>query len=116
MASTSALEEPTVGATSSTVPDSTPASTSVSAGPDNSPTTTVAPEEPAGNEAEPTTTRVEASTTQAPTTTTQSETVVAISDDVPDYDMIDVYTGDTVNLRTVVKGDKPLLFWFWSPL
>lgn len=37
-------------------------------------------------------------------------------EDVLDYDMFDVHSGATVNLRTVVKGDKPLLFWFWSPL
>ncbi|MYH54880.1 MAG: hypothetical protein F4135_01740 [Acidimicrobiia bacterium] len=66
------------------------------------------------------------STTTTPppptTTTTTTEPVVlttapiVVSSDVPDYDMIDVHTGETVNLRSVVKGDKPLLFWFWSPL
>ena len=123
-----APEEPTGGTTSSPVPDSTPASTGEGSSPGTSPTTSVLPEEPAGEVAEPTTSQAEATTTtttqvpatttttQPQTTTTQAPTVVAISDDVPDYDMIDVHTGTTVNLRTVVKGDKPLLFWFWSPL
>ena len=29
--------------------------------------------------------------------------------------MIDVHTGETVNLRSVVNGETPLLFWLWSP-
>ena len=40
---------------------------------------------------------------------------VAISDDVPDTDLTDLSTGDTVNLRSFVTGDKPLLLWFFSP-
>jgi len=24
-------------------------------------------------------------------------------------------TGELVSLRSVVKGEKPLMFWFWSP-
>ena len=35
--------------------------------------------------------------------------------DVPDIDMIDVSTGATVNLRSMVDNTKPLLFWFWAP-
>ena len=38
-----------------------------------------------------------------------------ISDDVPDIEMFDAATGALVSLRSVVKGDKPLMFWFWSP-
>ena len=40
---------------------------------------------------------------------------VAISDDVPDVDLVDISTGETVNLRSFVTGDKPLLLWFLSP-
>ena len=29
--------------------------------------------------------------------------------------MVDVHTGETVNLQAVVTGDTPLLFWFWAP-
>ena len=29
--------------------------------------------------------------------------------------MIDVRTGETVNLRDFVDGSTPLLFWFWAP-
>ena len=49
------------------------------------------------------------------TTTTEAPTALEISDDVPDIAMFDAATGATVNLRSVVKGEKPLLFWFWSP-
>ncbi len=35
--------------------------------------------------------------------------------DVPGIDMIDVSTGATVNLRSLVDNTKPLLFWFWVP-
>ena len=35
--------------------------------------------------------------------------------DVPDLDMVDVHTGETVNLQTLVTGQTPLLFWFWAP-
>ena len=35
--------------------------------------------------------------------------------DVPDLDMIDVHTGEAVNLQAVVTGETPLLFWFWAP-
>ncbi len=40
---------------------------------------------------------------------------VSISADVPDFDMVDVHSGETVNLRSVVTGETPLLFWLWSP-
>ena len=40
---------------------------------------------------------------------------VTISDDVPDVDLVDISTGETVNLRSFVTGDKPLLLWFLSP-
>ncbi len=40
---------------------------------------------------------------------------VTISDDVPDVDLVDISTGETVNFRSFVTGDKPLLLWFLSP-
>ena len=40
---------------------------------------------------------------------------VQVSDDVLDFDMTDVHTGETVNIRSVVNGETPLLFWLWSP-
>ena len=40
---------------------------------------------------------------------------VTISDDVPDVDLVDISTGETVKLRSFVTGDKPLLLWFLSP-
>ena len=39
---------------------------------------------------------------------------VELSDDVPDTDLVDVSTGDTVNLRSVFDGDKPVMLWFWA--
>ena len=39
---------------------------------------------------------------------------VQISDDVPDADLTDMTTGDTVNLRSVFTGDKAVMFWFWA--
>ena len=41
---------------------------------------------------------------------------LTISPDVPDIEMIDLSSGSTVSLRSVVSGATPLLFWFWSPL
>ena len=46
--------------------------------------------------------------------TTEPEPVT-VSDDVPDVDLTDMATGDTVQLRSFVTGDKPLLLWFFSP-
>ena len=40
---------------------------------------------------------------------------VQVSEDVLDFNMIDVRTGETVNIRSVVNGETPLLFWLWSP-
>ena len=57
------------------------------------------------------------SVTTTATTSAASETTTPfqISDDVPDLEMFDVATGARVSLRSVVKGEKPLMFWFWSP-
>ncbi|MCY4103965.1 MAG: hypothetical protein OXG55_12020 [bacterium] len=41
--------------------------------------------------------------------------VVQVSEDVLDFDMVDVSTGETANIRSVVTGRTPLLFWLWSP-
>ena len=38
-----------------------------------------------------------------------------VSDDVLDAELTDISTGATVNLRSLVNGEKPLLFWFWAP-
>ena len=100
----------------------TPTSTTAAAVPEpsTSVTTTTAPPEPTTTTTPPTTTTEAPTTTLPPTTTTEPADItpgpIVVSADVPDYDMIDVHTGETVNLRSVVKGDKPLLFWFWSPL
>ena len=41
--------------------------------------------------------------------------VVQVSEDVLDFDMVDVHSGETANIRSVVTGRTPLLFWLWSP-
>ena len=46
---------------------------------------------------------------------TPDSTTFQISDDVPDRDLVDVTTGEAVNLRSLVTGEQPLLLWFWSP-
>lgn len=37
-----------------------------------------------------------------------------LSSDVPDVELLDVSTGDTVNFRSVFDGDKPVMLWFWA--
>jgi len=41
--------------------------------------------------------------------------VVQVSADVLDFDMVDVHSGEAANIRSVVTGRTPLLFWLWSP-
>ena len=41
--------------------------------------------------------------------------MVQVSEDVLDFDMVDVHSGETANIRSVVTGETPLLFWLWSP-
>ncbi|MCY4369580.1 MAG: S-layer homology domain-containing protein [bacterium] len=40
---------------------------------------------------------------------------IVISDDLPNMDLTDLSTGESVNLHSFVTGDKALLLWFWSP-
>ena len=80
-------------------------------------TTTPATTTAAAPDATAATTTTEAPTTTAavPATTTTRARSIEISDDVPDIEMFDAATGELVSLRSVVKGQKPLMFWFWSP-
>lgn len=34
---------------------------------------------------------------------------------IPDVEVIDVRTGQTVSLQSFAPNDTPLLFWFWAP-
>ena len=61
-----------------------------------------------------TTTETPTTTAAVPATTTGARPI-DISDDVPDIEMFDAASGELVSLRSVVKGEKPLMFWFWSP-
>ena len=46
---------------------------------------------------------------------TQTEAAPAASDDVPAVEMINIATGEPVNLRALFPADTPQLFWFWAP-
>ena len=72
-------------------------------------TTDTEPPDAAGGTEEP---AVDEETTGGPE---EQPGAVQVSEDVPDFDMIDVRTGETVNIRSVVNGETPLLFWLWSP-
>jgi hypothetical protein len=34
---------------------------------------------------------------------------------VPDATVTDLDSGQDVNLRTLIPGERPILFWFYSP-
>lgn len=44
----------------------------------------------------------------------RQEQMTRISDDVPDVDLTDLATGESVNLRSLLTGDKAVLLWFWA--
>ena len=44
----------------------------------------------------------------------RQEQMTRISDDVPDVDLTDLATGESVNLRSLMTGDKAVLLWFWA--
>lgn len=39
---------------------------------------------------------------------------VGISDDVPDVTLTDLASGQRVNLRSLIPGDRAVLLWFWA--
>ncbi|MDH3754469.1 MAG: hypothetical protein OEU32_11420 [Acidimicrobiia bacterium] len=39
----------------------------------------------------------------------------AAPSDLPDVDVIDLATGDTVNLTSFAPSDRPIVLWFWAP-
>ena len=60
-----------------------------------------------------------ASASAAPSASNEAEvadlSAAPIATDLPAIDTIDVRTGDTVNLQSLVPSEKPLLLWFWAP-
>ena len=68
-------------------------------------------------QADPPQTVLEVAATQpiAPIDLSDGSSPDHVSGDVLDFDMIDASTGATVNLRSVVNGKTPLLFWLYSP-
>ena len=57
-----------------------------------------------------------ATNTMLPPVEEEAPVEFVVSEDVPDIGLLDLASGSTVSLRSVVTGDTPLLFWFWSPL
>ncbi len=39
----------------------------------------------------------------------------SVPSDFPDVDVLDVRTGETVNLTSLAPRDKPALLWFYAP-
>lgn len=37
------------------------------------------------------------------------------STDLPDVEVVDVNTGETLNLQSLAPSDTPTLLWFWAP-
>ena len=70
-----------------------------------------------GGQANPPKTEVEVAATQPlePLDLSGRSRADFVSSDVPAFDMIDVATGDSVNLRSVVHGRTPILLWLYSP-
>ena len=72
---------------------------------------TIDPEAPVEREEPPAT-----SEAAGPSETAGAGSAVAAGPgDVPDLQMINVRTGTTFGLQSVVDGRTPLLFWFWAP-
>lgn len=44
----------------------------------------------------------------------QQDTTTQVSSEVPDVELVDLASGETVNLRSVFGGDKAVLLWFWA--
>ena len=76
--------------------------------------TTTTAEEGSGDAPPPATTEVTGLAPAPSDGTAPAE--VTVSEDVPDIAMLDLAAGSMVSLRSVVAGEAPLLFWFWSPL
>lgn len=81
-------------------------------------TETLAPTTTAKTEAEPETPATEAaepaSSVSAEETTTTLLAAPAVAFDLPDVDLTEISTGNTVNLTNVADG-KPLVLWFFAP-
>ena len=51
----------------------------------------------------------------ASSTASASDSTSAANSVVPNVDLVDVATGQTVSLRSKVATDKPTLLWMWAP-
>ena len=91
---------------------SAPAAGGTDSSPTTAPAVTAAASEAGGEEASGGAATTEDSGTDG---TSSGSAAVAVSADVPDLEMIDVATGGSVRLVSLVTGDKPLLLWFWAP-
>ncbi len=44
-----------------------------------------------------------------------TEAPAPVASDLPNVDVLDVYTGETVNLTSLAPAGTPLLLWFYAP-
>ncbi len=57
-----------------------------------------------------------APTTQVPAPEPTTETAApAPASDLPSVELVDVATGDTVNLASFAPSDRAIVLWFWAP-
>ena len=54
------------------------------------------------------------STPSTPSTSAPAPTPTSTSA-LPDVDVFDVATGDTVSFSALAPAEKPILLWFWAP-
>ncbi len=47
--------------------------------------------------------------------TEAAEPAAAVDSVLPDVDVVDLATGETVNLASFAPADRPILLWFWAP-
>ncbi|WP_419925819.1 hypothetical protein [Candidatus Poriferisocius sp.] len=68
--------------------------------------------------APPTATPATTAPTEAPAPAAESAPQTeapAPASDLPSVDVVDLATGDTVNLAGFAPSDRPIVLWFWAP-
>ncbi len=73
--------------------------------------TAVPPSEPT----QPAVAQAPAGLTPEPTSPPTPEPTPVLDSDLPTVDLIDVATGDTVNLADYAPSERPIVLWFWAP-
>jgi hypothetical protein len=55
------------------------------------------------------------STTDVASSTTGEAATLTGESDLPDVEMINLNTGETVQLASYAPAGKPIVLWFWAP-